>query len=327
MKSFYKMAQYSERETHAIEMNIICNSNLDYYKKMNLMTKMYYDNKHKGFLWLKKKISTFFRSLCRNNYYDGIKDLVNMFPFLNPYSKRDYAFRIACINGNLNIMNYLCGTFHKINHDNKNGNAFRMACQNGHLDVIKWFCDQPFSEINLQCYYVEAIYIACDKGYYEIVKYLIEKSSNTNCHISTNKLFKSIFKNHYSDIKVHNCDDIDERIKIMKYLLEKFPEINPHIGNELAFRSLCNHGELEEVQYFVENVDNINCHVNDEEVFTNACEDGNLELAKYLKKIYPDINHYRLNKPRCPMMKEIVEWLKADCPIPRKMIKSAFSNE
>ena len=137
---------------------------------------------------------------------------------------------------------------------------------------------------------------AAEKGYFEIVKYLIEEC-NCDPHLCLEHALRRAVRNgHFEIVKylieTHHCDPHVEsedalrwavengHLKIVKYLIETH-KCDPHINSEYALRLASRNGHLEIVQYLIE-THHCDPHVNEELALRLAGENGHLEIVKYL---------------------------------------------
>ena len=80
------------------------------------------------------------------------------------------------------------------------------------------------------------------------------------------------------------------------------------------------------IDLFIQKLPELNYSANDDYLFQRVCENQRFDIAYLLKKYFPDIDHhvsddkwinYVYSDPK------FSEWMKNDCPIMKKMIKSA----
>ena len=192
-----------------------------------------------------------------------------------------------------------------------------------------------------------------------IFKKYIDDSKN---EISFKELFNIIFYNSYINVENKFCfiadildlyeyDDIFEEIthENVDYVIDN----NKYRYSNIILIELFNRGyfnnKLEEyfvtgnkylsilcnvidiinintIDLFIQKLPELNYSANDDYLFQRVCENQRFDIAYLLKKYFPDIDHhvsddkwinYVYSDPK------FSEWMKNDCPIMKKMIKSA----
>jgi len=176
-----------------------------------------------------------FINACHANNNEYIKKLLNDNE-INVNHKTDLgicAFALALANDNIELLKML------INHPSSDinitfgGNTIlHHACLNGLKDVVELILVHQNLNINkINEYGKTAFYLACEKGYLDIVETLVKSSHDLNVHI----------KSYYSvDALQMSC--VRGKYDIVKYLLNLDYDINELDQNGMSLMALaCNH--------------------------------------------------------------------------------------
>ena len=158
-----------------------------------------------------------------------------------------------CTIGNLNTIKTLIAKQYIDIHANEEA-GFRMACLKGHYIIVEYLInlyknDNMYTKINIHANYEEGFISACEKGHLHIVKYLIN-------------LDKDYKKIHIESGFRWAC--IRGHIHIVKYLVNLYKIrqsqnadycnqgcININLRDEFGYRWLCNHEHTHLVKYFL----------------------------------------------------------------------------
>ena len=137
--------------------------------------------------------------------------------------------------------------------------------------------------------------LGAEKGYFEIVKYLIE----THCdpHVNSEEPLQwAVINGHFEIVKylieVCNCDThVNEELplqwaaeyghlEVVKYLIEKH-NCDPHVNSEYALRWAAKNGHLKVLKYLIEEC-KCDPHVKSEEALRCAAYYEHFEVLRYL---------------------------------------------
>jgi ankyrin repeat protein len=229
-------------------------------------------------------------------------------PFkINDYNNR-YFFE-ACANNNLNVAKWLWELSIKMNqlidvHTRNNILFCYAAYINGNLEMLKWLWEisgekSPLNKESMNYYFCGA----CEKGSFNIVKWIWDKSLEINDPIDLN------YFNDNIDMTPFMCCCGNGHLEIANWLFQKSQElktpIDIHQNENDAFFLACKGGSLDIVKLLWDLSiigDDISALIEifnesrDINVFASACYSGNLELVEWLwnsiNKFYKDNNLY-----------------------------------
>lgn len=156
-------------------------------------------------------------------------------------------------------------------------NPLHLACEKGYLEIVKLLVEKK--GLNIDQYscpgaqiYEYPLSLACKKSHFDIVKYLVEKGANIN--IKRNWVFLSA------------CEGGD--LQIVKYLIDNESEIlNGSINCPLRIASY--HGNYEVAKYLFEN----KYYLNLNDALLSACNGNNLNIVNLLVENGADVNHQK----------------------------------
>jgi ankyrin repeat protein len=129
----------------------------------------------------------------------------------------------------------------------------------------------------------------CQYGYWDVVKFLVEKSAvltDNNAILALCRSSTQVFKENNKN-KAVNLNSLDKRYKqykenkleILKFLVEKGADVNAKDNDEMTpLHYACENGNLETVKFLVEKGAEI-----DEQAYLLAWEHGTLEMVKFLE--------------------------------------------
>ena len=161
---------------------------------------------------------------------------------------------------------------------------------------------------------------AAQKGYLDIVKYLVEQGANIH---ASDALCGSSYNGHFDIVKylveqganIHASDDGALRwasesgcLDIVKYLVEQGANI--HAGYDYALRFASENGHLDIVKYLVEHGADI--HAGNDYALQGASVHGYLDTVRYLVEHGADIhacNDYAIRYAETPEIKEYLKSL------------------
>ena len=147
-------------------------------------------------------------------------------------TKIDYCMRLTCIRNKLDILKYLSEKYN-INHSEN----LRIACYKGYYEIIKYLIKKGG---DIHIYEDAPLRISCEEGEYETVKYLIEKGADL--HSRENYSLRHASARGY--------------LNIVKYLVEQGGDI--HAEDDFALRYSTAHGHVEVSRYLIDQGANIN---------------------------------------------------------------------
>jgi len=149
--------------------------------------------------------------------------------------------------------------------------ALYIACHKGYLDIMKWLLIEgaDIHHENEKCFIT-----ACSSGKINIVKYLIENDFAINIHANNEKAFKDSYYNGHLEI-----------IELLMSLNDK-PYI--HDNNDEAFSFVCVQGHLDIAHFLYSLDDKPNIRAHDDKAFIYACQGGHIEFAKWLTTLCDD---------------------------------------
>lgn len=215
------------------------------------------------------------------------------------FSKRK-ALNKAIENGNLEIFKLLL-EFDVIDLSDDNSEEFLiLAIKYNQFNIIKYILDN--NSIFIYNYYFlnKALYIACEKGNLDIIKYIYNSCFYLNFNFNSIKIciektyldiIKYIFDRYYEDGLNEFLREYSEKIlkivcdignySMMEYFLKTFPELKCNINNEYPLRRCCELGYLDLVQFLIENK-NANFHILNEECLYLSSINEHLKILSYL---------------------------------------------
>jgi len=191
-----------------------------------------------------------------------------------------YSINKSISENNLLLFNYCVSEYGK---DIITEDDFIYACNLGHLDIIEYMFEiNP--DLNFEYADQLGFKIACKKGYYDIVNFLIYIYSNNK-----NNLIKD------EEPFLIACDNGD--IKLLNILIKKnfnikdYYYLNYNIKiTEHCFINSCSRGNLNLAKWLYEYDPEINISKCDEKAFEKACYSGNINIIGWLLDIKPNIN-------------------------------------
>ena len=141
----------------------------------------------------------------------------------------------------------------------ENDCALRCSAEKGYLEVVKYLIEKG-SDIHAENDY--ALRYSAMNGHLEVVKYLIEVGADIHALIDY-ALTLSANNGH---------------LEVVKYLIEAGADV--HANHDLALRWSANNGHLEVVKYLIEK--GADLHADNDYTLRWSAEEGHLEVVKYL---------------------------------------------
>jgi ankyrin repeat protein len=210
-----------------------------------------------------KQLSDKLLKESRIGHLENVIKLVEQ-SFRLPKGILDIPLQWASRRGFMDVVKYLVE--HGANTGADSYQSLRWASYFGHYETLRFLLknltyDPLQTDFELGRMYEELTYNACQNGYLEIVKLLIESYKvNPSCE-NENFLRTACWNGH---------------LNIMKYLIESCG-VNPHIDNERPLRTACWKGHLEIVKYLTQKT-GAKHHESLEYAFANR----NLMIVMYL---------------------------------------------
>lgn len=251
---------------------------------------------------------------CGNNYINVVKYLV-----ANGLFVRSDSFKLAAARNHLDMVKYLL-TIENINiNDLRIEDAIYAAIRANHLDMVKFLIQVDADRVNPQVKLERCVencvlagiadiadtvdmlkYLlsvrnniditrslehASEKGFFEMVKILVQYEQDNVNHICKLSIDKSRFGVRGNNIALTNAA-LMGHLDIVKYLIEHGANIHAH--NDRAIQLASNYGKLDVVKYLVEHGANV-C-VNDNYAVKWAAHSGHLSVVQYLVEHGADIH-------------------------------------
>jgi len=218
---------------------------------------------------------------------DIVKSIIEGNEVFDNY-KYEYVLREAIINGHLNIVKYIIDKsgFVKTFISVFEKRHIVIAAQNGHLEIIKYIIEHWPKEYHTINIINEATAVASEKGYLEIVMFLVnELGANVQPKGEMSTYTYDPLALIYSIDKGH--------LEIVKFLLTKIP-INDNILKNTLYRAI-KHLHFDIVRYLVEEVGAISIihgpfehFAENEWALHHATWCSSLELIKYFISKHSD---------------------------------------
>ena len=207
--------------------------------------------------------------------------------------KGDLPLRVSAENGQAHIIDYIL----KNNSSSTNGikYAFINSIKSGKLEVVELLFNKIEDMRNVTAIKEEALLISALRGYFDILKYLIDNSSEYTYKSYQRALRESIrfgniivaeylnsmnvvlTKNEYTEELIFSSIP---KLEVIKYLFKK--GANLHADNEILLRTTARYcfSNKEIIKFLVEHKANIN--VDNGYVIKQCVEYCDLELLKFL---------------------------------------------
>jgi len=160
----------------------------------------------------------------------------DLYPTENDYTLQQKIFIHACGNSCWNIIHNILNKSHISSEINL---ALLRACENGYLDIVKYLVEH---DANIHAWNDLALRQACHNGHFSIVKYLVEEGANI--HAENDSALR------FSSERGH--------LDIVKYLVEEGANI--HAENDSALRFSSERGHLDIVKFLISMGANVEDH-------------------------------------------------------------------
>lgn len=163
---------------------------------------------------------TLLHKACREGNLEALQKLVAVGMTAEDLRSRDnLALHRACHNGDLPIVEYLRAQGLTVDDlRSRNNRALQLVCSNGHLSIMEYLiteiigtgsvsCESVPERLaqalglsleNLHCLMEQPLYLACSKGYLQIVQYLVTQGIITveDFRANTYNAFRAICQNN-----------------------------------------------------------------------------------------------------------------------------------
>ena len=176
---------------------------------------------------------------------------------------------------------------------------FYHACKHNNFNIIKLID----SYIIIGDYFSKnGLVIACEKKYYNIIKFIFDKCiyefidetllldlvsiAIKYGHIEIFKIFSPHITNFYNLIP-----ELCHYGKFIKHILDNY-ELDIHKNSEELFREVCNYNMISLANYMLKKYNNIDTSTYGCQIFRNACQKGNVDIVQL---VINDINFKKHN--------------------------------
>ena len=244
--------------------------------------------------------------------------------------RQNTLLQYASENGTLKIVKYLLENHADIDVDLRNDygvSAVSIACERGHLEIFKLLWRKSRVDVNLRYGWSEntLLHFASKGGNLKMVKYLLDNHADIDVNLLNNfgesavsiacekgnfEIVKLLLQKSGVDVNFRNCrrkvtplQYASEKgnLKIEKYFLENQADIDVDLLNDdgdSAVSKACERGNLEIVNFLLpkSRVDiNVRYGWRKNTLLLQATENGYSEIVKYLLENHADIDVDLLN--------------------------------